>query len=78
MSVLGIIGLMRKSNLKALGQKIKKIRRQKSLLQVDLAVKVGISSSYVGAIEQGQRYPSLKVLEKVAKALRTPLSSLLE
>lgn len=69
---------MRKSNLKALGQKIKKIRRQKSLLQVDLAVKVGISSSYVGAIEQGQRYPSLKVLEKVAKALRTPLSSLLE
>lgn len=60
---------MRKGNLKVLGQRIQKARKQKGLLQVDLAVRVGISSSYVGSIEQGLRYPSLKILQKMAKTL---------
>lgn len=60
---------MSKGNLKVLGQKIKKARKQKGLLQVDLAVRVGISSGYVGSIEQGLRFPSLKVLQKIAKTL---------
>lgn len=67
---------MQTSRLKALGQKIKKVRRQKELRQVDLAVMVGISSSYVGSIEQGLRHPSLRVLEKLAKALKIPMKEL--
>ncbi|HLC51650.1 MAG TPA: helix-turn-helix transcriptional regulator [Candidatus Nanoarchaeia archaeon] len=66
-----------KKGLKSLGQKIKRIRKERGLLQVDLAVRVGISSSYVGSIEQGLRYPSLKVLEKIARVLRLPTSDLL-
>lgn len=69
---------MQKGHLKALGQRIQKIRKERGLLQVDLAVRVGISSGYVGSIEQGLRYPSLKVLQKISKVLRIPLSKLLE
>lgn len=69
---------MRRKGLKALGQKIKKLRKDRNLLQVDLAVRVGISPSYVGAIEQGLRHPSLKVLEKIAKHLKVSLSDILK
>jgi len=68
---------MHKGNLKSLGLRVKKARKQKGLLQVDLAVRVGISSGYVGSIEQGLRYPSLKVLQKIAKTLKISLSELL-
>lgn len=68
---------MRKANLKALGQKVKKLRKERGLLQVELADIVGVSTGYIGSIEQGIRYPSLKVLEKIAKALKTSLSNLL-
>jgi transcriptional regulator with XRE-family HTH domain len=68
---------MSKTGLKTLGQRIKKARRDRGLLQVDLAVRVGISTGYIGSIEQGIRYPSLKILQKIAKTLKTPLSDLL-
>jgi len=66
-----------KSGLKVLGQRIKKLRKDRGLLQVDLAVRVGISTGYIGSIEQGLRYPSLKVLQKIAKHLKTTLPELL-
>ena len=66
------------NKLKELGQKIKRIRKSKGLLQVDLAVRVGISTGYVGSIEQGLRFPSLKVLQKISKVLKVPLSELLK
>lgn len=69
---------MVKGNLKTLGQRVKKQRRQNELLQVDLAVRVGVSSGYIGSIEQGLRYPSLKVLQKIAKTLKISLSELLK
>ena len=64
--------------MKTLGQRIKKIRKDRGILQVDLAVRAGISTGYIGSIEQGLRYPSLKVLQKIAKILKTPLSKFLE
>lgn len=67
---------MQKSGLKALGQKIKMYRKQRHLIQAELADIVGISSSYVGSIEQGSRHPSLRVLEKISKTLKIPLSEL--
>ena len=64
--------------LKTLGQRIKKIRKDRGILQVDLAVRAGVSTGYIGSIEQGLRYPSLRVLQKIAKILKTPLSKFLE
>jgi transcriptional regulator with XRE-family HTH domain len=69
---------MQKGKLKVLGQRIKSLRREKELLQVELADIVDVSTGYISSIEQGLRYPSLKVLEKIAKALKIPVSKLLE
>lgn len=54
---------------RTLGTKIQKIRRTRHLTQIELAEKVGISSTYLGFIEQGRYAPSLEVLEKIAKRL---------
>ena len=69
--------LMQKGNLKTLGQRIKRLRKLRDLLQVDLAVRAGISTEYIGSIEQGLRYPSLRVLQKIAKILKVNVSDLL-
>lgn len=55
---------------KSLGGKVKFYREDRKLYQVELADIVGISTGYVGSIEQGVRSPSLKVLKKIAKALK--------
>lgn len=67
---------MRKKDLEVLGQRVKKLRKSKKLTQVDLAVAIGISPSYIGAIEQGVRWPSLKTLKKIAKTLGVKTSEL--
>lgn len=69
---------MRTKSFKTLGQKIKKLRKQRRLTQVELAVIVNVSPGYIGSIEQGIRYPSLKVLEKLARALKIPAKELFD
>ena len=61
---------------KSLGKKIQKKRKDLGLTQDELAEKVGISLTYMGFIEQGRYAPSLEVLNKIAKALKIPLSDL--
>ena len=58
-----------KKGLKALGQRIKKIRKIKKMSQVELGTESRLSSSYIASIEQGVRMPSLKSLNKIAKSL---------
>ena len=60
----------------ALGLSIKRIREQKKLSQEKLAEMADIHTSYIGQIERGIRYPSLKVLFKIADALSVKLSDL--
>ncbi len=55
---------------KSLGEKIKFYREGRNLYQVELADIAGVSTGYIGSIEQGVRSPSLKVLKKIAKALK--------
>lgn len=62
---------------KGFGEKLKHYRRQRGLLQVELADIVGVSTGYIGAIEQGVRLPSLRLLKKIAKALKVPPKDLL-
>jgi transcriptional regulator with XRE-family HTH domain len=48
------------------------VRRQRNRLGLslaDLAAKSGVSVSHLGRIENAQRYPSTKVLRKIAKPL---------
>jgi DNA-binding XRE family transcriptional regulator len=59
---------------KVLGKKIQKQRNVLGYTQEELGDKVGISRAYMGYIEQGRYAPSLEVLEKIAKALKSPIS----
>jgi len=52
-----------------IGTKIKEIRLQKNIKQIDLARMAEISNSYLSDIEKGRTEPSLKTLIKIAQAL---------
>ncbi len=60
---------------KVLGKKMKRIRKDRGLTQEEVADKIGVSRAYVGYIEQGRNAPSLEVLEKIARVLKTPINS---
>lgn len=60
-----------------LGKRIKKLRDSLKITQDQLAEKVNISTVYIGYIEQGRNAPSLDVLNKIAKVLKTSPSKLL-
>lgn len=59
-----------------LGLSIKRYREQKKISQEKLAELADIHTSYIGQIERGFRYPSLKVLFKIADALNVKLADL--
>ena len=70
-------GVMIKRIPKSLNAKIKFYRELRKLYQVELADIVGVSTGYIGSIEQGVRTPSLKLLKKIAKALKVSAKDLL-
>lgn len=46
----------------AIGQKIKEYRKKSGLTQEELAERIGLSTSYYSAIEQGMSFPRLENL----------------
>lgn len=64
--------------LKKLGEMVKTLRKEQGLTQEKLATKIGVSSAYVGFIEQGQRTPSVKTADKIARVLGIKLSELFD
>lgn len=62
---------------KTLGDRVQYFRKQRKLYQVELADIVGVSTGYIGSIEQGLRSPSLKLLKKLARALKISPKELL-
>lgn len=61
-----------------IGKVIRQERQQRQLTIKELGEKAGLSEIYVGEIERGQKYPSAKVLESIARALDLDLADLLE
>lgn len=59
---------------KNFGQKVVEIRKQQKLTQEELADKAEIERSYMGAIERGERNPTLKKVYQISKALETNTS----
>lgn len=51
------------------GNNVRRIRMEKGLTIEALATDVGLSYSYVGEMQRGKRNPTLKIVERVAKAL---------
>lgn len=67
-----------KRKLVVLGNNIKKYRKLAGLTQEQLAMKIRVTPTYVGFIEQGQRNPSLNTLDKIARTLSVELRDLIK
>ncbi|HCD18965.1 XRE family transcriptional regulator [Macrococcoides caseolyticum subsp. caseolyticum] len=59
-----------------IGNTIKTIRKQRKMTQQQLADQMGISRSYLSDIENGNKNPSAKTLEKLAKKLNVSITYL--
>jgi transcriptional regulator with XRE-family HTH domain len=59
-----------------LGDTIRNKRREMGLSQADLADDVMVSDTYIAKIEVGERYPSPKVLYRIADVLQMPFEEL--
>ena len=55
------------------GQKIKEIRKKKSLTIQELAEKSGMSEGHISRLENGLKSPTISTLEKLAQALDVPI-----
>lgn len=60
-----------------LGNRIRKLRRQRGLTQVVFAEKVGLDRSFIADVERGKRNISILNLDLIAKGLKVSLSQLL-
>lgn len=58
-------------NTYSIGTNLRKIRSQKKLRQEDVAERADLSVNYVGAVERGERIPSLETFIKILNAIGT-------
>jgi transcriptional regulator with XRE-family HTH domain len=60
------------------GLNVKHLRQNLGLTPEDLAFECGLHRTYVSGVERGVRNPTVLVLERIARALKTPSSRLLD
>ena len=63
--------------LTSIGKNIRKFRHARSLRLAELAEKAGLSVNYVGALERGEKFPSLGSFILIANALEVSADLLL-
>lgn len=61
-----------------LGKKIKQLRFDAGLTQEKLGELTGLDRTYISGIERGVRNPSIRNIEKLAKALKVKVSDLID
>jgi len=67
-----------KSILFRFGHRIRELRLSKDLSQEAFADLCHLDRTYIGGIERGERNVSLRNIEKIALALRIPISELFQ
>jgi transcriptional regulator with XRE-family HTH domain/Zn-dependent peptidase ImmA (M78 family) len=65
-------------HLKKIGERIRVIRRQRGLMQTELAKRVGMRPGPINAIEKGRSIPSTGVIVRLAKVLGVTVQKLFE
>lgn len=60
-----------------LGDRVRKLRKQRGWTQVVMAEKVGLDRSFLADLERGKRNISILNLDLIAKAFKISLSQLL-
>jgi transcriptional regulator with XRE-family HTH domain len=63
--------------LKAFGEKVKTLRENKGLVQMDIAVSLNTTPSYVSRLENGHTEPGITVLYTLSEALECSPADLL-
>ena len=63
--------------LRALGERIRQLRKNSGFTQEAFAEKIGLHGSYVGLIERGVKAPSIRTLTRIADFFNITLSNLL-
>ena len=61
---------------KRIGKNISKHRRNRNMTSEQLAYENGISKGYMSDVENGKKIPSVKMLDKIAKALKVDIKEL--
>ena len=69
---------MNEDVLRRLGFRIRFLREQAKISQEALGHLSGLHRTYVGAIERGERNPSVLSLKKIADALKVTLGDLFD
>jgi transcriptional regulator with XRE-family HTH domain len=64
--------------LSAFGDRVRTLRKKKSMTQEDLAHKAGIAVSHIGRIERGSLNPGIRTIFLIAEALEAEPKELLE
>ncbi|MBE0478240.1 helix-turn-helix transcriptional regulator [Candidatus Aerophobetes bacterium] len=62
------------------GERLKSLRKKLGLTQKEFANRIEgkVDYTYIGKVERGQQYPSLKMLERIGKSFSVPLSYFFE
>ncbi len=60
-----------------IARRLKEVRIQKGLTQIDVAEKAGISTNYFARVERAEVAPSVETFEKITKALKIRSSDIL-
>lgn len=68
--------MARTSAQQKLGSKLRELRINAELTQEKLGEITGLDRTYISGIERGVRNPSLRNIEKLAKALKVKVSEL--
>ena len=63
---------------KKIGNNIRKQRKKQNLTQENLAEIADISSNFLGQIERSTKKASLETIQKIADALKIPVSSIFD
>jgi transcriptional regulator with XRE-family HTH domain len=53
----------------AFGKRVAELRKNAGYSQEQFAFKCGVDRTYIGAIERGEKCPTLKTIDKIARAL---------
>ena len=70
--------MARRAKKPDLGQRVAAHRSQLGLTQTVVARRAGLAASYLSRIENGRIFPTVPTAQKIATALRVPLSELLK
>ncbi len=62
---------------KALGERIRKIRKEKDITQEELAWRAEMDFSFLNEIENGKGNPSIETIAKIAKGLGVKVQNLI-